>query len=160
MNNSIKIDYKTIQKIGRSFSGKICLKLNDLHFPDENWNDFVYVIVFWWQKEIYEFITERKEEINLEFMDGPFCANGRKVQNSKIEFRLLKQGKSIVHVGTETIELSDITRSISKATQKLCEIAHCNNWSGNEIQDLVRMQRLLEEGIGGHLVSRDTLLNS
>ena len=49
---------------------EVCLKMEDICFPDNVWSDFTYSILSMW---VYTICNNRKaKELQLPFMDGPF----------------------------------------------------------------------------------------
>ena len=52
--------------------GNIYISINDVCFPDNEWFDAVSSILDMWTSVIIEFVSKKKKQCVLHFMDGPF----------------------------------------------------------------------------------------
>jgi hypothetical protein len=75
MNLSININEQNIYKssgISESILGEVSIKIGDIFFPEETWNDFVVIILGWWLKDVFSLLNNKKQEVKCYFMDGPY----------------------------------------------------------------------------------------
>ena len=52
--------------------GRIYFDFGAFQFPDQNWTDFVVVMVGVWLSDIARFQNSNTDEIKFRFMDGPY----------------------------------------------------------------------------------------
>jgi hypothetical protein len=52
--------------------GEVHVRVGALAFPEERWSDFVVVVLGWWLRALVS-LTDRRDTVELHFMDGPFA---------------------------------------------------------------------------------------
>ncbi len=73
MNPIVEVDQASIaQHVSGNITGVIYWRSNDHCFPDDNWNDFVVVLLGWWTKAITRLLLGCSRSETFDFMDGPF----------------------------------------------------------------------------------------
>lgn len=88
----------------KSITGGVYFQIGDTFFPDCHWNDFIIVILTWWNKSIKLLETSSVgTSQNFDFMDGPFYMHGVKKDSSHITLDFIKRKQ----VGLEVIASLD-----------------------------------------------------
>lgn len=136
---SVVIEESTLEISNRkSITGEIYFQIGDTFFPDCNWNDFIVVILTWWNKSIKSLETSSvgtSQDFN--FMDGPFYVHGVKKDSTHIILNFITRNKA----GLEVIALLDteidsLKNSIAKASRKVLEEVNAKNWITDDIEEL------------------------
>ena len=65
-DDSIKISFKG------NVTGIIYLQYDNFIFPEENWNDFIVILLTDWSKKLINLASKGTSEEVFRFMDGPF----------------------------------------------------------------------------------------
>lgn len=71
---NIVINELSIEMSNRnSITGEIYFQMGDSFFPELNWNDFIVVILTWWNESIQLLeASDIRSSQDFNFMDGPF----------------------------------------------------------------------------------------
>ncbi|KNY26497.1 hypothetical protein Bccel_1762 [Pseudobacteroides cellulosolvens ATCC 35603 = DSM 2933] len=56
----------------RNITGEIFFKVGEFSFPEQNWNDFIIIVLVWWLSAYKTFVENDKQPFKLIFMDGSF----------------------------------------------------------------------------------------
>jgi hypothetical protein len=140
------IDCNSFELSGEGLvTGKIHVDVNNERFPEENWNDFVIVILNWWSIKLSEFVSGNSQRATLSFMDGPFGI--KLIDNKGISL------VSVVHKHQERVVLkedskvlkAEILKSFLEVSNKSLEICENNGWAHNEIDKLKSHHKVLEQ---------------
>ncbi|TQR39153.1 hypothetical protein [Brevibacillus brevis] len=139
---SVVIDESTLEVSSRkTITGEVYFQFGDSVFPDSNWNDFVVVILTWWNKSIKILETSSvgtSQDFN--FMDGPFYVRGVKENSAEISLHFTRRNKEglevIASVGTE---IDSLKKSIVNASRKVMKEINTNNWLTDEVEELKRL---------------------
>lgn len=122
----------------KSITGGIYFQIGDTFFPDCHWNDFIVVILTWWNKSIklLETLSVGTSQ-TFDFMDGPFYVQGVKKDSSHITLHFIKRNqvglKVIASLDTEIISLK---KSITKASKKVIKEVDAKQWITDDIEEL------------------------
>ena len=65
-----------------SIWGKINIQIDNIYYPDNEWYDAVSSILDMWTAELVEYISTKKDECYLNFMDGPFYIKLTKMKDT------------------------------------------------------------------------------
>ena len=104
-----------------NITGEICFQIDDFFFPESNWNDFVVVILTWWNKSINTLIASSVGTVvEFNFMDGPFYIQGAKKNEEEVTLHFIKRsvvGENIFY--SIDTDISELKRSINQASKKV-----------------------------------------
>lgn len=124
-----------VDSIRRSKSGQITgilfLRINNLIFPEERWNDFIVVVLGFWVSEV---LKNWNLDIlgNFLFMDGPLRFQITKIGN-KAELTGFNNEKLILH---EEIDYSCFKNSLIDIAFKVVRITEGKKWESKDIDFL------------------------
>ncbi|WP_165895065.1 hypothetical protein [Tepidibacillus fermentans] len=130
----------------RNVIGEIYFKIGDFYFPAEGWDDFVVVILGWWQKDIMNIRNDRIGTVyELDFMDGPWFVKGNKISEHTIELEFVRdKSDSQQIIFTCLCQVAQLQQSILHATEKLLTELKSRKWHSDDIEELDRIWRLLK----------------
>ena len=130
----------------RNVIGEIYLKIGDFFFPEEGWNDFVVVILGWWQKNIMNIKNDRIGTVyEFDFMDGPWFMKGKKISEYTIGLEFVRnKSDSQQIVFTCLCQVAQLQQSILNATEKLLIELKSRKWHSDDIEELDKIWRLLQ----------------
>ena len=124
-----------VDSIRRSKSGQITgvlfLRINNLIFPEEGWNDFIVVVLGFWVSEV---LKNWNLDIlgDFRFMDGPIRFQIAKIGN-KTEFTGFNDKKLILQ---EEIDYSSFKNSLIDIAFKVVRIVEEKKWESKDIDFL------------------------
>jgi hypothetical protein len=72
----------------------IAIKLGEIWFPHECWDDFALVILDWWIQRVVGLCRGDTTSAKLDFMDGPFEIDVQLAGESSLEIRCLERKAS------------------------------------------------------------------
>ncbi|ODP30223.1 hypothetical protein PTI45_00293 [Paenibacillus nuruki] len=122
----------------KSITGGVYFQIGDTFFPDCHWNDFIIVILTWWNKSIKLLETSSVgTSQNFDFMDGPFYVHGVKKDSSHITLNFIRRKQ----IGLEVIasldtEIISLKKSITKASKKVMGEVDAKQWMTDDIEEL------------------------
>lgn len=121
--------------------GNICLNI-DYHryFPEQDWSDFVVIILSWWIKSCKGIIiSEIGRTYEFDFMDGSPIVFAKKISSDKAELSFYENNSSKVLFKAEcTIkQLKDSLLSTSKKVVRAIEREKWQDDDSEELKDLV-----------------------
>lgn len=124
----IIIDSREILHENINITGNIFFRIDNIYFPEENWNDFILIIVGNWINEYMSFLNSCRRNFTLYFMDGGFEIDGilEDSENIKLEYvrRYISEREIIC---TESVDKNDFEKQIIKACRKAMRIASTLN---------------------------------
>lgn len=109
-----------------NITGVICLNINNRFFPDNNWNDFIIILLNWWIKDI---ITNKHINNNYFFMDGSFYF---RIESNSVIF--LYQNNTIIDQAQLIAE--EFINQIYITTKELIQYIDENKLSSEDIIQL------------------------
>jgi len=137
-NVEIKVDLESLNK-SINITGIIYFEIDFYrYYPDENWSDFVVIILSWWIKSMKALILSkigRTYEFN--FMDGSPVVLAKKISNEDIELTCYDEGILICNIK----QLRDSLLSTSK---KVLREIDRKKWESDEIEELQSLTISLE----------------
>lgn len=69
----VTVDMDSIQVSDSSVvTGGLWISLGGIDFPEQDWNDFVVVVLGWWNENILSFLSGDSHKCRCDFMDGPY----------------------------------------------------------------------------------------
>jgi hypothetical protein len=89
----IQLDSLTQSARGAVF-GEISVALDNSHFPEQKWNDFIVVVLGWWSGSCVALLRGAQQQEELWFMDGPFLMNMERAPDDlwRVRFLQLRAG--------------------------------------------------------------------
>lgn len=132
-----RVEASTLRLRKTTITGRIHMALDAVAFPEEDWDDFVVIVLGWWCAALSGVGTS----VDLDFMDGSFRArlSGRDpgVWNLRLEGRPQDEIlKGIVEKSATRASL------LAAATQVLDECAE-RGWRTDEIRELAERREAL-----------------
>ncbi|MBW7453039.1 hypothetical protein ACFOLF_21285 [Paenibacillus sepulcri] len=136
---SIVVDESSLEINNRkSITGEIYLQFGDSFFPESNWNDFIVVVLTWWNKSIR--ILENSSvgvSQDFNFMDGPFYVRGVKKDSKQISLSFNRRNKAGLEViASLDTEIDSLKKTIAEASIKVLKEMHAKNWATDDIEEL------------------------
>ena len=128
-------------------TGIIMWNLNGTAFPDDEWNDFVVVILGWWTSALLRLLCNNSTAEMLDMMDGPFSVvcngSGESVSCQFVERRL----HGAVAVASWAGKTRDLAREILAAGKYALRTCHEHGWTSSDITLLEKEVRTLRRMI-------------
>ena len=122
--------------------GKIYISVGDSSFPDKKWDDFIVVIMSWWNEELLKIMDNNEMDNNekdyqLNFMDGPYEVVINRKPFERLELECLRRGrdKNVV-LSRVSCSLNEFSNQLIKATETVIKVLESNNWDTNDIRIL------------------------
>jgi hypothetical protein len=138
---------ETSTKLSKSgaITGEIYFQLKGSHFPEENWNDFVVVILIWWNKSANLLISSPVgTSADFRFMDGPFNIHGKKKDNENVTLNFIRRnlnGENVLN--TIDVDVFELKRSILEVSRKVLRVVRSNKWliddDINELEKIISL---------------------
>ncbi|GIQ71542.1 hypothetical protein DUZ99_15590 [Xylanibacillus composti] len=123
-----------------SITGEIHWEIENACFPDNQWNDFIVVVLAWWNKAaalLRSSSVGTSAEFN--FMDGPYYIRGTKKDEANVTLSFIRrtldgEENLLVH-DTDMLELK---RSIEEASKQILKAVEDRSWKSDDIIELKR----------------------
>lgn len=147
INIIINLDSIEMSKSG-AITGEIFFEISNGFFPEENWSDFIVVILGWWINNLIDYYERNDESFELCFMDGPLSVEAKKKTEEIIELSFLRinDDKKQNFFKTECLEKT-LRKRILSAARKILRKAEIEQWSTESIKGLKKgVSRLKELG--------------
>lgn len=110
------------------------------YFPEQDWSDFVVIILTWWIKSCKGIIISGIGNVyDFDFMDGSPIVLAKKISIAKVELSFYENNLSEVHFKVEcTIkQLRDTLLSTSKKVVRAIDREKWQDADSEELKDLV-----------------------
>ena len=120
---------------GKRLTGNIYLRWEDVSFPEEDWNDFVDVVLLWWWDALVG-LKEGAGGCELRFMDGPFWVRMTKVTDVACEMEFVDGRKPANNMRTFEADADELRQSLKRSIQKLLRHAAKSGWETSELDSL------------------------
>jgi len=90
---AVEVDLDSLE-MRTNIIGNICFTIDYHHyFPEQDWSDFVVVILSWWIKSCKGIISsEIGRTYNFDFMDGSPIVLAKKISSDKAELSFYENG--------------------------------------------------------------------
>lgn len=125
-------------------TGEIYFQLSETtFFPIINWNDFIVVILTWWNKSANMLVASPVgATVNFSFMDGPFNIMGKKGAGDRIILTFTRRNSSIDEV-LYIIEVDSLAlrSSILEVSRRVLNIIKCKKWHMND--DAIELEKVV-----------------
>lgn len=125
----------TISK-ANAITGSINIQVGETYFPNKGWNDFIVIVLTWWNTNFYTFIVGKNKITDFYFMDGnykfrlksndnilnvQFYSNDEVISTVEVSIddflnELYKKGNNVIitclELGFRTQEVSELEESL------------------------------------------------
>lgn len=134
----VQVEPDSLRLRNNEVTGRIHLRLDDEAFPEQDWDDFVVVILDWW----CALLTNQKRT-ELGFMDGPFRAvlTSKTTAESAVEL----VGRRLDQVLTGLVSQPTLARSVVAACDRVLEACRRQGWTTADIERLDSNRSALAE---------------
>lgn len=135
---SIEVDLATLEKTNFNIVGNLCF-LIDYHyyFPDEEWSDFVIIVLSWWIESIKGLIVSEAGRVyKFDFMDGTPVVFVKKTDTDKIELSFFSNREKASREYSTNCSISGLKSSLLSTSKKVLRSVERNKWSSEEIDRL------------------------
>jgi hypothetical protein len=122
-------------------TGEIYFQFEDLFFPEIHWNDFIVVILTWWNQSLDRLNTLKVgTSVEFSFMDGPFyvCVIKKSEETVALSFLRRTLDNENVYAIVET-NIFELKRSIVKTSKKVLGILERNTWQTDDVTELKKV---------------------
>ncbi|MFS0840581.1 hypothetical protein [Paenibacillus sp. 1P03SA] len=126
-----------------SITGEIYFQFENFYFPEHGWNDFIVVILCWWNKSVGTLeVSSVGTTVEFLFMDGPFYVRGVKSGDKKVTLNFLRRKiEGFEILASKEIEIDRLKTAIGKVSRKVVRELHKKNWSTNDTEQLESLVR-------------------
>ncbi|MTH52278.1 hypothetical protein GKZ89_02585 [Bacillus mangrovi] len=143
----IEVDTDTLEN-RTNITGNIYFMI-DYHryFPDQDWSDFILIILSWWIKSCKGIIvSEVGRTYEFDFMDGTPIVLAKKMNERQVELLFFEDGlqKGKVHF-SGVFSIQQIRDSLLSVSQKVIRAIDRKQWSSVEIDELKVLTISLEK---------------
>lgn len=140
----IRIELKECANVNGKITGILFVSFDTFDFPENNWNDFIVVILLWWVQELHEFLRSSKS-VKLRFMDGPLAIKLVEDLN-QIHVNCIYQDKTTYKANypSDTFK-PEICKEVISAAEKILKICEINSWHNEDIERLKKSLSNLKE---------------
>lgn len=130
--------------------GHLAVKVGEDYYPDEQWQDFVQVVLCWWLVAVKELSSFNNIEATLNFMDGPYSMRLQKIEDGKMWklffVRTMQNGPEVL--STALVDPHGFMVAVTKAANRLIRACHrigIITDDGAQLErELKEMQKLLK----------------
>ena len=146
MSNKIDFlcDYDSLHKSSSGdITGIISLSINELFFPEKEWNDSILTLVEWWAEGYFTLLTSKQDEHLFYFMDGPYAYRIKRGDDESI---LLLESRSFNTNKTVEIHNIDINGSVHnfiRFLNKIINYMHSKGFENSKITKLALIHKKL-----------------
>jgi hypothetical protein len=141
----IEVDIDTLEN-RTNITGNIYFMI-DYHryFPDQDWSDFVLIILSWWIKSCKGLIVSGVgRTYEFDFMDGTPTVFAKKINESQVEL-LFCEGKLQNNSFSGVFAIRQLRDSLLSASKKVIRAIDRKHWSCTEIDELKDLTISLEK---------------
>jgi hypothetical protein len=131
-----------------NITGVIYVALDELTFPDSNWDDYPVVIVSWWLSEAGRMAARDVSRGRFRFMDGPYWFEAFVVGEESWLIRLIDGRNSAVSVAESRSTKGEMLRSLAKTAETLIAACRGHGWKSVDVDELCRQHALLSAHLG------------
>ena len=147
-NAAVELGEGSLKRSGSdSPFGEIWLRVGWFAFPNAGWTDFVVVILGWWAEAAADALTGSSERHELVFMDGPFLATIRVVEDQIWHLDLVKRARERESVHSADVDGGSLSRSIAAASDQVLRRCIANRWISRDTERLETAVRRLKAAL-------------
>lgn len=137
----IRLNEQSFELSRSKITGEICFVIEDQFFPEENWNDFVVVILTWWLESLKKLILSIDgSSFDFSFMDGPLMVRGKKIDNNKIYLEFVREKLNGEELQlTARCSVDQLRKSLIGAAKKTVKTIKAKMWDTEETRKLEKL---------------------
>ncbi len=128
----------------------IYLFSRDISFPEEDWTDFIIIVLHWWNQEFLQQISTGSETGKYDFMDGPFYFILKVAENNSMKFFGMEESTKGVDTVLEVdLKTEEFLNALKEASNKILLACHQMKYDSPDVQNLknsFKKLQLLDEG--------------
>lgn len=132
----------------RQVTGEIyfSIRSENFFFPEENWNDFIVIVLTWWHNSLIRIKNSKSKIIEeLDFMDGSFAVKVTKINDEIATLAFIHERLSSSEIEhTCIVNISQMIESLLQSTNELLKVIHQNQWYSEEIEELEKVYEILK----------------
>lgn len=120
-----------------AITGSINIQVGEIYFPNKGWNDFIVIVLTWWNTNFYTFIVGKNQIADFYFMDGNY------------KFRL-KSNNNILNVqfydsNDEVISIVEVSKDnfLNELYKKSNDVVTTCQELGLKTQEVIELQESL-----------------
>ena len=134
----IRVNEQSLKLSRRKITGEICFVIEDQFFPEENWNDFVVVILTWWLQCLKKLMLSADGSLcDFSFMDGPLLVRVKKIDNDIINLEFMREKLNGDEIQlTARCSVNQLRKSLIGAAKKTIKIIEAKMWDSEETKKL------------------------
>lgn len=124
-----------------SITGEIFFQVGSELFPEENWSDFIVVVLGWWLNALKKFCESGDTLFEMVFMDGPLKIRSKLKTESVLELSFIKRYSDCEDVLFSTdCTIDNLKKCMLKAARKVLREIEDRQW---ETCDTVALKNLV-----------------
>jgi hypothetical protein len=127
------------------------LQVDDFHFPDPKWSDFVVVLLAWWCAALARIFRGESAPIEVRFMEGPYLAELGPLDGGVLQLTLVEAGLKRYVLGRSDVELGPLVESVISAAERTLSECRKRNWWSRDANELAESMRQLQREVSTRL---------
>lgn len=137
-----KIDTLVTPK-GREATSNIRLEINGISFPQPRWNDFVLVVLTWWNQALLRLMSGVSNREQVDFMEGPYAVEVAISPSGILNFRADEGSARANEIVTgEELAMTFAHELITRSSEILDECKH-RGWRSKGAETLESSSKAL-----------------
>ena len=141
----IEVDLDSLEKTSK-IMGNISFTIDYHHyFPEQDWSDFVVIILSWWIKSCKGIIiSEIGRTYEFDFMDGTPIVLAKKISSDKAELSFYENSSSKVLFKAECT-IKQLRDSLLSTSKKVIRAIDREKWQDDDSEELKDLVNSLEK---------------
>ena len=130
----------TPSAVHSKIGGIIYLTIGEHYFPEENWYDYVSLIMEQWIPALISFAQCNTDFCKLTFWDGPCFAILKRNQDATTTVSCFYDKRTVIE--DTLFNLQDFLKSVMQSTNRYCRLLHLQGKDHSEVSSA--LQKLKE----------------
>jgi hypothetical protein len=130
------------ETLGRTASGGVTgvlyLRTDRRCFPGEDWNDFVVVVLSWWNLALLQCIRAEATSFEIRFMEGPFLVELQRTGEQTCRLALTRDGATLEVYEEIEMDTLALAQSAVRASDQILAVCQQRGWTSRDVEELVR----------------------
>jgi hypothetical protein len=128
----------------KAIIGKVCVQLDELSFPDEEWSDF-FVILAHWMSSLAKGQDSKSTRIALNFMDGPYELVAQSLSGGEWELLARDRVSGREEKRIRLRSITEIIEPIYNAAKEVVVVCERQGVSSPDLDEIKWAMRLLPD---------------
>ena len=140
----LRLDQSTFASDVRGqVTGVLYFSITAESFPNEKWDDFVTILLWWWQDALLRLLTGVQRSADLLFMDGPYRLHVSRLRGNELSVVRFARDRQF---GDAILGDIRVLKSDLVAAAKVV-LAYCleNGLANRDVDELVKRTAQLEQ---------------